>query len=237
MIQAICPPYIVMEYCEHGSLRSWIGSKRPWQYTAYVLAHVLYGLHTIHGAGGFHRDLKPDNILVAKSPLAPEQLLFKVSDFGLARAPGVDSQPMTRTAAGTDGYIAPEVLAGAPFTAKSDIYSLGVVAVELLTGSRDTAQLGGVMLPEQLRKLIRQMTAQSPEVRPTTQSVAQSLQELLNTPGLVATIEAQNQADTGTADSLGDFIVKGLVAGGIFFLLAAIFSDGKPSAPKGPMPG
>src|SRR5262249_12934013 len=119
------PPYLVMEFCEGGPLRAWVGKKPPWRSVAVALAHAINGLHGLHRADGFHRDIKPDNLLMGKDS-ATGEMVVKVADFGLARAPVTATGPMTRSAMGTPGYIAPEVLAGAPYAASADIYSLGV---------------------------------------------------------------------------------------------------------------
>ncbi len=140
------PPYLVLEYCEHGSLRSWVGKRRGWQDIAILLAEVIQGLQSIHVIGGFHRDLKPDNLLLASGP-SPQTVVVKIADFGLARLPAAGASEITTHAAGTDGYMAPEVLGGAPYHPGADIYSLGIVATELLTDVRDPARIHQAKIP------------------------------------------------------------------------------------------
>lgn len=209
------PPYLVMEYCEYGSLRSWVGAQRPWRDVAAALTHALNGLHGIHAAGGFHRDLKPDNLLVTRHPEQPNAPLIKVGDLGLARTADTEALPMTRHAAGTEGYIAPEVRAGAPFHASADIYSLGVIAAELLTGERSARKLGQQKLPEQMRAMVRSMLSDNPAARPSAQQLAQTLTRLLQDPHAVAEIEEESSG-------LGDLLLKGLLAGGALLALAAL---------------
>ncbi|MCY1074742.1 serine/threonine-protein kinase [Archangium lansingense] len=209
------PPYLVLEYCEYGSLRSWVGAQRPWQDVAAALTHALNGLHGIHAAGGFHRDLKPDNLLVTRHPEQPTRVLIKIGDLGLARTPGPETQPMTRNAAGTEGYIAPEIKAGAPFQASADIYSLGIVAAELLTGERSTQKLGQTKLPEQMRAMVRSMLSANPRERPSAQQLAQTLTNLLQDPHVIAETEEQSSG-------IGGVLITSLLAGGALLALAAL---------------
>jgi serine/threonine protein kinase len=124
-------PYIAMEYLPHGSLRQYIGRLSLAQ-IAGVLEGVLAGL--AHGEAHriVHRDLKPENLLVAVDGRV------KIADFGVARA---YSKAATRavvtvagTTIGTPAYMSPEQALGTDLTPATDLYSLGVVAWELLTG-------------------------------------------------------------------------------------------------------
>jgi serine/threonine protein kinase len=221
------PPYIVTEYCEGGSLRSWVGSGNPWQNIAGVLTHVVVGLAPLHAVGGFHRDLKPDNLLVTRDPQNPNWLRIKLADFGLARVPERHASPMTHGYGGTPGYIAPEVQRGSPFQPSADIYSVGVVAAELLTGEQSDRLLDAVSIPEQLRKLVRAMLSPVPTLRPTAQVIAAILNALLrasSNPEPPANGAPQQQAATVPQDSGigGKLLFGGLVAGGILLALAAL---------------
>lgn len=160
-------PYLVMEYCDGGSLRKYVG-KAPWRQASTMLLHAAQGLLGIHSVGGFHRDLKPDNLLLARSP-GIDGYIVKVADFGLARRPKTSQPPMTRTPGGTPGYMAPELdMPGAQFTASADVYSLGIIGVELLTGSLSPDALSGVQIPDDLRNLLRRMASPFAFLRPTT---------------------------------------------------------------------
>lgn len=215
------PPYIVMEFCEGGSLRSWVRARKTWREVAAALMHALLGLNSLHEAGGFHRDLKPENLLMATHPTQAGRLIIKVADWGLARAPGSQS-PMTRNLAGTRGYIAPEVLGGADYDARADIFSLGVVAAELLTGDPSGESLGAASIPDKLRAVVRQMLSPQPAARPTARAIAQALQEMLN---------AENVPAAPESNGVGSFILGGLLFGGALMALAAL-AEG-----NGPAPG
>ncbi len=178
-------PFIVLEFAQLGTLRGWCQKRRlsmlklppPWRRIARVLRHAAKGLRGVHEAGGFHRDIKPDNLLVFRDDAG--RIVVKVSDFGLGRHPIPGGSFMTFGRGGTNGYIAPEVIAGAPFDAAADIYSLGVTAVELLTGSREPAALGRVAIPAGLREIVGGMLNGDPFSRPDARTVSVLLKRLL----------------------------------------------------------
>jgi serine/threonine protein kinase len=173
------PPFIVMEYCDGGSLRAWVQNRQPWLVVAEALGHVAEGLAGIHKAGGFHRDIKPDNLLLAH--VNDQGLMVKVADFGLARVPR-GTGTMTYSLAGTRGYIAPEVLMGADFHSGADIYSLGMVSVELLTGGLDPIAIDSSVAPDGLKNLTRAMISPMAASRPNIQRVAQLLTNIISPP-------------------------------------------------------
>jgi serine/threonine-protein kinase len=123
------PAYLVMEYVDGHSLNQLLhdGPLEPAR-TMDIVAQAARGLAAAHRAGLVHRDVKPGNLLTGPGGVV------KVSDFGIARAES--ETPVTRTGLlpGTPGYMAPERAAGASATAASDLYSLGVVAFQCLTG-------------------------------------------------------------------------------------------------------
>lgn len=133
--------YLVTEFVDGGTLRQWSRAEpRTWRQTVEMLAGVADGLAVAHSAGILHRDIKPDNILVARSGYA------KLADFGLARLeepPSEDTRTMDsgeRTGVGvivgTIPYMSPEQASGKPTDFRSDIFSFGVVLYEALAGSR-----------------------------------------------------------------------------------------------------
>ena len=122
--------YIVMEFVEGETLSQWMKRQRfGIAQTKHVIYHAGMGLDFAHTSGVFHRDVKPDNIMVSKTGQV------KVMDFGIARL--VESS-LTKTGSvmGTPAYMSPEQVNGQKIDARSDIFSLGVILYELLTGRK-----------------------------------------------------------------------------------------------------
>ncbi len=122
--------YMVMEYVRGRASRELLnqyGNFEPAQ-AAELVRQTLLGLGTAHHRGLVHRDIKPENILITTDGVV------KVTDFGLARAYADGRQTQAGTVTGTVQYLAPEQIRGEPSDPRSDLYSLGVVTYELLTG-------------------------------------------------------------------------------------------------------
>ena len=178
-------PYLVMELVEGRNLAQLLteGPLDPADATA-VGAQVADALAHAHGQGVVHRDVKPANVLV------DDHRRVRLADFGIARlVDDVAGHTRTGTVIGTAAYLAPEQVAGEPVTAAADVYSLGLVVLESLTGVRafpgSTAESGLARLqrrpevpssvPHRLRELLTRMTSREPDGRPTAQEVAQEL--------------------------------------------------------------
>jgi serine/threonine protein kinase len=122
--------YIAMEYVPGGTLEERISRDGPLEAAAAaeIGAQVAEALGAAHDRGMVHRDIKPQNILLTANGGA------KVADFGIARAGSSATISRTGFVMGTAGYMSPEQALGEPATPKSDLYSLGVVLYEALTG-------------------------------------------------------------------------------------------------------
>src|SRR5690348_528398 len=133
--------YMVMDYIEGGTLADYI--RRTTRKSIYPpAADIVYLFTTIgqaldyaHQRGMIHRDIKPENILLDKSMPTTRSLGQPIlSDFGIARIEGTSGSTLTNAWIGTPYYMSPEQGDNLPIDARSDLYSLGIVLYEILTG-------------------------------------------------------------------------------------------------------
>jgi serine/threonine-protein kinase len=182
--------FLVMEFVRGRDLRSLAREgAQPASVVTPLLAGIAEPVEAAHRMGVLHRDLKPENILL------PEQatVLAKVLDFGIAKAIA-DSSGQTEGAAvtnfttaghpiGTPAYMAPEQLSGSATSERTDVYALGVIGYELLTGElpfgrgsfvevamrqQQRVELSGPDLPEPLRQTVLAALSTDPAGRPAT---------------------------------------------------------------------
>lgn len=152
-------PYLVMRLMTNGSLADKLRhGALPLRESGRILARILSALEAAHQAGIIHRDLKPGNILFDQYNEA------YLSDFGIARSANATTSTLTNLTGtggtvGTPGYMSPEQIEGKPLDARTDLYAVGILAFELLTGRRpfeaDTASF----------VLVKQMTEPPPYLR------------------------------------------------------------------------
>ncbi|MCX6831837.1 MAG: protein kinase [candidate division Zixibacteria bacterium] len=122
-------PYIAMEYIRGQSLKEILAQgPLPPERTIEIACQICHGLTTAHEGGIIHRDIKPANIII------DDKGRVRLLDFGLAKAQDSDLPSQSETTAGTINYMAPELLTGGSITPASDIFSLGVVLYQMLTG-------------------------------------------------------------------------------------------------------
>ena len=122
--------YIVMEYIDGITLKEYIESQGiiEWKDVIHLMTQVLKALQHAHESGIVHRDIKPQNIMLLQDGT------IKVTDFGIARFSDKATRTMTDQAIGSVHYIAPEQAKGSVTDGKTDIYSVGVMLYEMLTG-------------------------------------------------------------------------------------------------------
>jgi serine/threonine-protein kinase len=130
--------FLVMEYVEGASLLATLRQGAfPWQRAARVAMQVASALARAHELGVIHRDLKPENVLLIPAPgaggIAGEERV-KLTDFGIAKVLDAPRLTFNEQRLGTPGYIAPEYMDGKAAGPRGDLYSLGVVLYEMLTG-------------------------------------------------------------------------------------------------------
>ena len=122
--------YIVMEYIDGITLKEYIEIRKilDWKETVHLTTQILKALQHAHENGIVHRDIKPQNIMLLQDGT------IKVTDFGIARFSSNGTGTISEQAIGSVHYIAPEQARGAKTDGKSDIYSVGVMMYEMLTG-------------------------------------------------------------------------------------------------------
>ncbi len=198
--------YIVMELLEGETLwsrfekrqQTGTGEGMPVEDVARVVRQVASALAAVHQRGIIHRDLKPENIFVVKDSEAAGGERAKILDFGIARLEDPSGEGRRTTAGvaiGTPTYMSPEQCEGSTgITDRVDVYSLGIMTFELLTGSPPftSDSMAAVLrmhivrnppplppsIPAPLATMVAQMLAKEPKERPSMAEVAQRLEEL-----------------------------------------------------------
>ena len=192
--------YLVMEFVDGPTLSARIAQGPvPPTDVAMIAADLAEALHVVHGAGVVHRDVKPSNVLLSPTSLPGSRSGAKLADFGISVL--VDDARLTSPGVviGTAAYLAPEQLRGAPPAPAADIYSLGLVLLEALTGKRAFGQAEGIgaamarliEVPEvprsvgpQWADLLTRMVAIAPEDRPSAAAVFAAASMLASAPAI-----------------------------------------------------
>lgn len=149
-------PYLVMQFIDGVTLRSQIKPEGiPLERAAELIKQIGRALKAAHDKGIFHRDLKPENIMLQSYGGGEEQV--KIIDFGIAKLKDSIVAPSTATGAtaGTVSYMAPEQLSGRPVSAAMDVYAMGAIAYELVTGRKPFNPETGFELLEMQRAGVR----------------------------------------------------------------------------------
>jgi serine/threonine protein kinase, bacterial len=178
-IDGACP-FLVMELVEGGTLRELLVERGPMppHAVAAVLGPVLGGLAVAHHEGLVHRDVKPENVLIS------DDGEVKIADFGLVRAMAEAKITSTSVILGTAAYLSPEQVSTGDAGPASDVYAVGILTYELLTGTtpfkgdsaltvayqrvdNDVAAPGAVIggVPQQFDELVLRATARKPADR------------------------------------------------------------------------
>jgi Tol biopolymer transport system component/predicted Ser/Thr protein kinase len=155
------PNYLVMELVEGETLAARLEKRKlPLELVLRYGAEIADALAAAHAKGIIHRDLKPGNVMIAKSGV-------KVLDFGLARAPEDETLTSSLAPMGTPAYMAPEQREGKKCDARTDIYALGLLLHEAVTGKRLVADQPANLadVPEKTAHVIARCLEQDPEER------------------------------------------------------------------------
>lgn len=180
-------PYLVMDLIPGSPFPGDFGG--DWESLQQPALSLLDALGRVHALGVIHRDLKPQNVLVAADGHAT------LLDFGIANGPAVNEDLLTRTGTfvGTPRYAAPEQLLGRPADARSDLYAVGLMLVEALTGDLPQGGLDTMSflaarlnadspiltsterLPEHVARVLERLLSRDPSRRPATAAEAAGL--------------------------------------------------------------
>ncbi|WP_110207190.1 serine/threonine-protein kinase [Nocardioides daejeonensis] len=166
-----------MDLVRGGSVHTLLGDHGllPLSYTMVVLDQTLQALAAVHEAGVVHRDVKPANLLLEATGTGRPYV--RLGDFGVAALMDDVRLTMHPGAIGTEGYMAPEQRLGAPPTPQQDLYALGIVGIQMLTGLGPRQQQG--VPPGPLHDWLSWLTATEPENRPVSAVAAlQALRQL-----------------------------------------------------------
>jgi hypothetical protein len=260
------PSFLVMELVDGEDLRTRLErGPLPADEAVEVAVGIAEALVVVHSTGMVHRDLKPGNILLADPSVPGGRPVVKLADFGIAHLLGSDRITTIGTVIGTAGYLSPEQFLGGEPGPSVDIYALGLVVLEALTGVREYpgTPLEAVAaradhdpripasLPEDWRGLLGAMTARDPARRPTAMEVAVMARELapqldgwMPDPGAGEVLPAGAAGATGTTRVLPasyaqrrrrGFLTAGAVAGALL-IIASTLALGSLMAPAGDKP-
>ena len=252
----ISSPYLVMELIDGPTLSNFRQNRSmPGVHVARLGSEIAEALAYIHQRGVVHRDIKPANILIAQAPDSGADHCVKLADFGIARI--VDAERLTEhgTTVGTAHYLSPEQATGTSAGPPTDIYTLGLVLIECLTGTmvfEGSAVAAAVArlhrdptVPEELgpqwHSLLTAMTSRQPEDRPDATEVAHRLRRIsrTSTPISPTAVMPVERTDVVAADAVGPahlpprrrWIVPGAAAlvlalgAGIFWIASSASDD------------
>lgn len=182
--------YLAMEYVDGSNLRRRLTEDGPLSLddALRTTEAVLEALSVAHRAGLVHRDIKPENVLIARDGRV------KVADFGLARAVTEVTSTTTGTVLGTVAYLSPELVARGTSDARTDVYAVGILLFEMLTGTQPYTGATPIQvayqhvhsdipapservswLPTELDELVEALAAREPDERPADAAAALSL--------------------------------------------------------------
>ncbi len=212
--------YIVMEFLDGITLKEYLNYKGrlKWKEASYYICQILLALEHAHSKGVIHRDIKPQNIILLKNGE------IKVTDFGIAKLPTGAPLTMTDKAIGTVYYISPEQAGGKTTDYYSDIYSVGVMLYECVTGSlpfvatspitvammqindapRDPSEIEPE-LPKGLVQIILKAMEKAPENRfRSAHGMLRAVEQIAQSPDMVFAFDETTEPEQESEAQVGD---------------------------------
>lgn len=161
--------YIVMEYVKGYTLKEYIQQNHPLSLTiaVHIMQQIVSAIDHAHEHNIIHRDIKPQNILIDEHGTA------KITDFGIATALSATTITQTNSVLGSVHYLSPEQARGGMATKKSDIYSLGIVFFELITGRLPFSGESAVSIA------LKHLQSETPSVRRWNANIPQSIENII----------------------------------------------------------
>ena len=182
--------YLILEYVEGMTLKDYMikNPRIPIETIVHIAKQIAAGLSHAHQNGIIHRDIKPQNILM------DENLTCKITDFGIARAYGDTTLTQTNQMLGTVYYLSPEQARGNVATAQSDIYSLGILIFEMITGQIPFKGESAVAIA------LKHLQEELPEIDKYREKVPQSVKNIV----LQATMKNPNERYISSKELFND---------------------------------
>ena len=223
--------YIIMEYIDGITLKEYIEEEKilSWKDTVHFVIQILRALQHAHDRGVVHRDIKPQNIMMFTDGT------IKVMDFGIAKFAREEGKTATDQAIGSVHYISPEQAKGDVTDERSDIYSVGVMLYEMLTGKKpfdsDNPVSIAVMhmhdiperpkavnanIPDGLEEIILRAMEKDPDERyQTTSEMIDDIEEFKNNPDVSFGYYTEEEEDEAESTKFFDTVNSGNMAGGV----------------------